>query len=116
MPRVSRDITFKRTEPKAKAEQIPSEEELLGAYTNRNITASQMEQNLLAFAEREAFARLAVRENPLLSVSILLGAPLDETAKALGLRGGRSEANILPSTGAAYTGIWKGLKDYYRSI
>ena len=82
------------------------------AYLDRDNAKTQEEQNLAALEERRAFARQAVRNNPLMALSLLFGAPLDETAKTLGLRGGRSNMGIMPSTGAAYTGIGEGLGDY----
>lgn len=50
-------------------------------------------QSLLAPYEHRAFAREAVRDNPLMALSLLVATPLYTAGKAAGLLGARSPAS-----------------------
>lgn len=91
------------------------EKEAISAYLSRKEPGiSQNEQNLRALEERRLFSKGEVAKNPLMSIPLLLGAPIDAGLKKLGVRGGRSTSGFWPEVGAAYKGVGEGLSTALR--
>lgn len=62
-------------------------------WNMRDKTSDPRLQALLAPYEHRAFAREAVRDNPLMALSLLVATPLYTAGKAAGLLGARSPAS-----------------------
>ena len=83
-------------------------------YLARNSVKDQEQQDLLAAAEHEAFAREFVRDGPpvIAPVSVALATPAYTAAKALGMTKARSKASMM-EIGTAFRGIADGLQMRY---
>lgn len=77
-------------------------------YSARDKATTQEEQNALANAEHQAFAREVTADNPAMAVPLLAAIPVYQGAKALGLTSSRSEPSI-DQAADAYRGVGEGL-------
>jgi len=77
-------------------------------YIARQNATSQAEQNSIANAEHQAFARESTADNPLMAAPLLAAIPVYQGAKALGLTNSRSEPS-LEQAASAYRGVGEGL-------